>query len=400
DVQGNGVSIVDGDVSPSFADHTQFDGTTIGTPVSRTFTILNTGAGNLIVNPVVTVPAGFTVTTPPTSPVLPLGNTTFTVQCDAGSATPFVGTVSITSNDSDENPYTFDISCVVTATPLPEIDVLGNGVSIADNDLTPALADDTDFGVALLGTPITRTYTIQNLGTAPLNITSTTVSGVTDFTVITPPAPSVAVGGSTTFTVQCNAVTLGPVLEVVTIVHDDLDENNYEFAVTCTTNTPAPQEINVLGNGVTIGDGDIVASLLDDTDFGATPVGTPITRTYTIENLGGTNLTVTPAITVPAGFTLMTSPTSPVAPAGSTTFTVQCDAGSVAPFGGTVSILNDDSDENPYTFVIACDVTAVAGPEINVQGNAVNIVDGDITPALADDTDFGATTTGTAISRT
>jgi uncharacterized repeat protein (TIGR01451 family)/CSLREA domain-containing protein len=399
DVQGNAVSIVDGDITPSFADHTQFDATIIGTPVSRTFTILNTGAGNLTVNPVVTVPVGFTLMTPPTSPVAPAGNTTFTVQCDAGSAAPFTGTVSIINDDSDENPYNFEISCVVTATPLPEIDVLGNGVSIANGDFAPALADDTDFGATILGTPITRTYTIQNLGTAPLTITSTTVSGVTDFTVITPPAPSVPVGGNTTFTVQCNAVTLGPVMEIVNVFSDDSDENPYEFSITCNMTTPAPQEINVVGNAVNIGDGDITPDLADDTDFGSTPVGAPISRTYTIENLGGTNLSVTPAITVPAGFTLMTPPTSPVAPAGNTTFTVQCNAGSVAPFSGTVSILNDDSDENPYTFDITCNVTAVA-PEINVQGNAVNIVDGDITPALADDTDFGSTPVGTPLTNT
>ncbi|MDX2076000.1 MAG: choice-of-anchor D domain-containing protein [bacterium] len=518
-VIGNAVSIADGDITPSFADHTQFAATTVSSPVSRTFTIENTGTGTLTLG-TITLPAGFSLTTPPAVTVAPAGNTTFTVQCDAASAAPFTGQISIVNDDSDENPYNFTISCVVSAAPEPEINVQGNGLDIANGDNTPALADDTDFGATIMGTPITNTFTIQNLGSQTLTITgAVTITDPVNFTV-TQPAGTIGIGLDSTFDVQCTAVATGSFTATVSIPNDDSDENPYTFDVTCDVNMPAPiiqvqgnstvivdgviapnagdhtlfattsvgvptsrtftilntgtgnltvavtalttpfsvtlapvspvtngnpttftiecnsasagnftatveitnndatpnanpftfgiecpvtavaaPEINVLGNATTIADGDAIPSALDDTDFGGTPVGTPITRTYTIENTGTGNLTLTLPVTVPAGFTVTVPPAATVAPAGNTTFTVRCDAASVGPFSGQISITNDDSDENPYNFTIECDVTSV-DPEINVIGNAVNILDGDTTPDVADDTDFGTTAVTVNVSRT
>lgn len=112
-VQGNSVSIVNGDATPSASDHTEFAGTTVGNPVSRTFTIQNTGVSTLTLG-TVTVPAGFTVTTQPAATVAPAGSTTVVIQCSAGSAATFSGNVSIPNNDTDENPYVFAISCAVS----------------------------------------------------------------------------------------------------------------------------------------------------------------------------------------------------------------------------------------------------------------------------------------------
>lgn len=56
----------------------------------------------------------------------------------------------------------------------PEIDVLGNGMSIANGDTTPRVADYTDFGgTAANGGMIIRTFTITNAGNAVLNLTGT-----------------------------------------------------------------------------------------------------------------------------------------------------------------------------------------------------------------------------------
>jgi hypothetical protein len=43
------------------------------------------------------------------------------------------------------------------------------------------------------------------------------------------------------------------------------------------------------------------------------------------------------------------------------------------------------------------DFAVIAGPEMNVQGNSVNIADGDITPSTADYTDFGSTGVGVPV---
>jgi hypothetical protein len=117
DVQGNGTSITDGDTTPDLADHTDFgDVATGGGTVDRTFTIVNSGGGVLSLSgtPKVEISgtdaADFTVTAQPASPVAASGGTTtFTVQFDPSAVGLRTATVSIANNDSDENPYNFDI---------------------------------------------------------------------------------------------------------------------------------------------------------------------------------------------------------------------------------------------------------------------------------------------------
>lgn len=114
-VLGNGNEITDGDATPSATDHTAFAATTIGTTVTRTYTIQNNGTADLE-DIVVTPPAGFTLTDAPTGTIAASASDTFTIRCDAGSVGTLTGTVSIANSDTDENPYTFDISCVVANT--------------------------------------------------------------------------------------------------------------------------------------------------------------------------------------------------------------------------------------------------------------------------------------------
>jgi|GEM_PF-1514592 len=111
-VKGNGVSIADGDNTPGAADDTHF-GTPckLSTPITRTFTIENTGPVALTVNSISSSnPAIFTtggVASFPLNIPATTGTATFTVTYTTASA----GTATITLNNSDldENPYTFDV---------------------------------------------------------------------------------------------------------------------------------------------------------------------------------------------------------------------------------------------------------------------------------------------------
>ncbi len=116
DVQGNSVSIADGDSTPSTTDYTDFGSAdTAGGTMDRIFTIRNTGTGalDLTGNPRVTISgtdaADFMITTQPTSSVTAGGNATFTVQFNPSAAGVKTAMVSIANNDSDENPYNFSI---------------------------------------------------------------------------------------------------------------------------------------------------------------------------------------------------------------------------------------------------------------------------------------------------
>lgn len=118
----------------------------------------------------------------------------------------------------------------------PEINLRGNGATIASGDTTPSAADHTDFGSAQVGGVLTRTFTIENTGTAPLNLTGTpkvAVSGThaADFTVTTQPASPVAAGGATTFVVTFTPGAAGLRTATVSIANDDANETPYTFAI-------------------------------------------------------------------------------------------------------------------------------------------------------------------------
>jgi uncharacterized repeat protein (TIGR01451 family) len=260
------------------------------------------------------------------------------------------GTITILSDDSDESPYTFAITCNVTSVD-PEINVQGNGIDIVNGDTTPDTTDDTDFGTTPVNVNSSRTFTIQNIGVN--NLTVSITAPAAPFSITLAPTSPIAGGGSTTFMVECDATIVGGFSTTIEIINNDSDENPFTFDVACVVSTNAP-EINILGNGVTINDGDNTPAIADHTDFGTTNVGIPLSRTFTIQNLGVLNLTVTNPITVPAGFTVLTPPTSPIAPAGNTTFTIVCDATIASTYGGTVVIANNDGNENPYEFDITC----------------------------------------------
>ncbi|MBT8308730.1 MAG: choice-of-anchor D domain-containing protein, partial [Bacteroidia bacterium] len=292
---------------------------------------------------------------------------------------------------------------LVDSTPLPEMDVVGNAVSIVDGDTTPDVADDTDFGNAdIIAGTVVHTFTIDNSGTAALNLTDAspyvTITGAhaADFTVTAIPANSIAAGGgSTTFQITFNPSAVGLRTATVSIANDDSDENPYNFDIQGTGTTTIP-EIDITGMGITIVDGDTTPDVADDTDFGDNIVGfATTTHTFTISNTGGGSLNLTnpfPHVVITgahaADFTLTANPTSPIAGPGSTTFNITFNPSALGIRTATITINNNDTDETVYNFDIQGNGTGSA-PEIELTGNGNIILSGDATPSYVDNTDFG-----------
>ena len=302
-------------------------------------------------------------------------------------------------NSSSENLTTTSGSLV------PEINVQGNSTNIVSGDTTPSTADDTDFGsVNAASGSVVRTFTIQNTGSAALNISSAyLLDGTSGFSITSAPASSVAASGSTTIQVTFDPASAGTFNDEVVIESDDADEATYTFAITGVGFVATP-EINVQGNSVSIVDGDTTPSTADHTDFGsvATSSGS-VVRTFTIQNTGTGTLTLdaTPVVMLDGThFTVTAQPSSTtVAPAGSVTFQITFDPSANGTLTDTVLIGSDDADEGVYTFDIS-GFGIAPQPEIDVTGNAVSIVSGDVTPALADHTDFGSIGATNTIVRT
>ena len=241
DVLGNGQSIIDGDTTPSLTDHTDFDRSqVVGEIQTRTFTIRNLGTGdlNFVNDPRVALIGGnagdFSIATQPNSPVVPGGSTVFQISFDPDDSGIRSTTITISNDDADENPYTFTIQGTGIA---PEIDVQGNGQSIADGDTTPSLADYTDFGeIQVSGENMTRSFTIRNSGDGDLNLTtdpkiSITGTNAADFGVAQGADSPVEPGGATTFKVIFDPNGEGERTAAITISNNDPDEGSYNFSI-------------------------------------------------------------------------------------------------------------------------------------------------------------------------
>ncbi len=160
----------------------------------------------------------------------------------------------------------------------------------------------------------------------------------------------------------------------------------------------------VKGNGVVIVDKDSTPTTADLTDFGAVDNTNGIVdRTYTVDNPGAASLTLHPVvITGPqaADFSMVSQPADLVPPNGSTTFTVRFDPSATGLRSATLSIPNNNSNTNPYNFSIQ-GTGAGSVPEVDVKGNGLEIVAGDIIPSTSDHTDFGsANISGGTVTRT
>jgi hypothetical protein len=299
-----------------------------------------------------------------------VGTTSFTIVFSPIGAGLKSATVSIANDDLDENPYTFNLSGTGI---VPEINVKQDFSNIASG------TGSYDFAPVLplsWGSPVT--FTIENLGEAPLNLTGGTrvvVSG-TDaamFVLGIQPDSPIAPSGSVTFTITFHPDSVGLKTATVSIANDDPNKNPYTFTVKGEGGTVP--EINVrygsnnLHSGGSYGFGDVALG------SGGSSVS------FSVENLGTAdlNLTDTPTVAVSgteAGlFVVAPQPTSPIAAAGSSTFTITFTPTSSGLKSATVSISNDDPDENPYTFSLTGTGTGTT-PEIDVKQAGTSIPSG------------------------
>jgi hypothetical protein len=123
---------------------------------------------------------------------------------------------------------------------------------------------------------------------------------------------------------------------------------------------PPPPEIGVIGlSGNEITNGDVSPSTPDGTDFGALDLhDNAISRTFTVTNSGSLalNLVGSPRVAVSgpqaSDFTVTAQPAYTVPSNGVVTFTLRFLPLASGTRQATISIANNDADENPFTFAV------------------------------------------------
>ena len=345
----------------------------VGSPKDVVFTIENTGTQplNLMGSPdrvALSSSVDFQVTVQPPSSVGAGGSTTFTLQFDPGSSGAKSVGVTIDNNDTDEDPYTFTVNASATDAPAPEINVKTGTTDISS-------AGSINIGSAVVGSPVSFVFTIENIGSASLTLDGSpdrvALSSGVDFQVTVQPTSPVATSGSTTFTLQFDPSSAGAKSVGVTIDNNDTDEDPYTFTVNGTaTAAPAP-EIDIKIGTTSYESGQTI-------DFGSTALGTPVDINFTIENTGNADLELSPspnyvALSSTTDFQVTSQPTSPVSAGGSTSFTVRFNPGTTGFKGVILTASNNDADEGTYQLTL--NGTGQA-PEINVKQATTSILSG------------------------
>ncbi|WP_165570785.1 choice-of-anchor D domain-containing protein [Flavobacterium aquatile] len=162
-------------------------------------------------------------------------------------------------------------------------------------------------------------------------------------------------------------------------------------------------EINLKYNTTSILDGATPASIPNGTDYGTVATNTDVTRTFTIENTGSTDLVLTaPYVqkSLSTSVFTITQPSLTTIPTGqSTTFSVTFNSAVAGTFDEVIEVLSNDSDEAVYNFAIKA-ISEIPVSNIIVKGNNIVITVGDTTPSALDNTDFGSAATNSNIVKT
>lgn len=120
--------------------------------------------------------------------------------------------------------------------------------------------------------------------------------------------------------------------------------------------TWGPQEIDLQGNNISIVSGDSTPNGIDGTDFGSQDISSgSITKIFSIHNLGSAILNLNSiSISGAPDFTITNTPSLPTTISGMNriTFSVSFDPTVIGTKNATISIANNDTNENPYTFTI------------------------------------------------
>ncbi|WP_345238487.1 choice-of-anchor D domain-containing protein [Hymenobacter saemangeumensis] len=185
----------------------------------------------------------------------------------------------------------------------------------------------------------------------------------------------------------------------------DTDDNAADFVVGTTVaprsmattlapcgGAPTPQEINVQQSGTNFLTGSTYSG------FSNTVVGSSNVRTFTVQNLGGTALTVSNIALSGANagdYSLSAlTPASPVAPNSSATFNVTFAPTAAGTRTAVLTITNNDADEGSYVINLsAMGQASLPNPEINVQVSATDYLTGSTYA-------FGSTLVGTPVTAT
>jgi hypothetical protein len=276
------------------------------------------------------------------------------VTCLSTSVGAFNGTLTLSTNDSNEATVPFNLGCTVAANQ-PEF------------SSTPAAPGPLAI-TTQAGTPANTTLAIQNLGSAALSIAG--FSGLAAPFSISPPSATIPPSATQNFSVTCSPASAGLFTDDFLVSTNDGDEGSVAFSARCEA-TQFPPEFNATpAPGTAVNQSAIVGSSSQATiTVSNQAVQSPATLVVATSGLTGV------LAASPAGFSIASGTANRVV-------TVTCAPTAVGTTTQVLRIDSNDPNEATQTWPVSCTGAQAVGPvyDSNFRGPFTVII---TPPAIA-----------------
>ena len=330
----------------------------------------------------------------------PSNNQTANSMCSDGYGGIMIAWADLRNNATASDIYTQNVLKDGNMGIVGEIAVRGNNININDNDNSPSASDWTDMGSTKTFTGIVRKFTIFNTGNDTLDVTNIKLSGTnsSNFTIQNITLPKIILArDSVSFEVNYIPTGIGVSNAIVNITNSDSNESTFNYAIRGTFKAP---KIEVFGNTNLISDGDMSPSETDSTTFGKVRVNGLVNRTFVISSSGTdtlsiSNIAISGTNSADFSFTQISYPRK--LNGGKTmNLVITFNPSSTGLKTALITVTSNDPSIGVYDFAIE-GLSVI--PSISIKGNNRLIADGDITPSVSDNTDYGNKRNGFTLSR-
>jgi hypothetical protein len=343
-----------------------FGSLALNTSTTQSLTLTSTGTAPVTVNTAAITGTGFTIVGGSLPVTLnPTQSMTLQVQYLPTATGAASGQITISSNSSSGSTVVVALSGTSTAAPSPQLAVSAASLS---------------FGSVTVNTATTQSLTLTSTGTAPVTVSSATITGA-GFTIVGGSVPvTLNPTQAVTLQVQFLPTAIGTASGQITISSDSSTGSTAVVALSGTsTAAPSPQ--------LTVS----AASL----SFGSVTVNTATAQSLTLTSTGTAPVTVNTGAITGSGFTIVGG-SVPVTlnPTQSMTLQVQFLPTSAGTANGQITISSNSSTGS--TAVVALSGTSTAAPSPQLTVSATSLSFGSVTVNTATTQTLTLTSTGTA----
>ncbi len=276
------------------------------------------------------------------SAISPSGSATLTFGCGSAGAVNTTQTLSFNTDDptGGESSITYDVSCNVSAAPLPRF------------ASTPAAPGPVNV-VATQGASGSTNLVFRNAGDATLTL-GVLIQPMAPFTAVSVPA-MLAAGASSSVPIGCNATSVAA--------------GNYTGSLTLSTNdggvplTPFTFNLNCTVLAPVFGSTPAVPGPLSIT----TVQGTDGQATLSMRNTGNAPLVVSSVMASAAPFSVLPPANATVQPGATRDFVVRCAAGNVGDFAATLNGVHNGTGGGA-SYNLTCRVRTLAPGYASIPG--------------------------------